>query len=169
VSLQEELPSPSRQGFTPKSFGACCWPRAESASGCKIWALGAIGAVLSNGTGCIPQTCRAAHPTSDNPRKAVLSIKKFVFLHIYIILPLNAKVDTKKIFQRVPLHCTAITDPKFAISKTHLASGYLRNQTWNWSYLLSGISEPPSQSGSLAHPHQPSKLTLPPRRWWEAS
>lgn len=48
--------------------------------------------LLSKGTGCIPQTRRAAHPTSDNPRK-VLSFKKLVFLYTYIILPLNAKAD----------------------------------------------------------------------------
>lgn len=42
VSLQQELPSPSRPDFSPKSFGACCWPRSGSASGCKTWALGAI-------------------------------------------------------------------------------------------------------------------------------
>lgn len=162
MSLQQELPSPSRQAFPPKSFGACCWPRAGSASGCKIWALGAIALCSLRAQAASP---RPAHPTSsDNPGKVVFSVKKIgVPAHLY-----NSTFECQSRL-RVALHCTAITDPKFAISRTHLASGYLRNRTWIWSSLLSGISELPSQSGSLAYPHQPSKLTLPSRWGWEIS
>lgn len=66
---------------------------------------------------------------------------------------------------RVTLHCTAITHPKFAISKMHLVSGYLRNHTWIRSSLMPGMSELLRKADSRQHAHQPGKLTLPHSCW----
>lgn len=73
VSLQQELPSPSRQDCSPKSFGACCWPRSDSASGCKTWALGAIALCSLRAQAASLRPARLLIPPLITPEKSFLS------------------------------------------------------------------------------------------------
>lgn len=92
VSLQQELPSPSRQDFSPKSFGACCWPRAGSASGCKIWTLGATALCSLRAQAASPRPAELLISPLITPEKLSFLSKKW-YSCAPIILPLNAKVD----------------------------------------------------------------------------
>lgn len=102
---------------------------------------------------------RPPHLTSASPWKNSSFLSQNWCSH-----PCNTTFECRSSL-RVALHCTAITHPRFAISKMHPVSGYLGNHTWIRSSPTPGISEPLRKAGSRQRAHRPSKLTLPHSCW----